>query len=85
MAAGGVWPGNLGHPLEPQPPGPGSHPGDLHNEAWKGPTLTGEELVDAREATARPTSKDGDYDLREAHDDNQGHNEEGALTQKRHR
>lgn len=85
VAAGGGWPGNMVHPLEPQPPGPGSHPGDLHEEAGKGPTLTGEELLDAREAAARPTSEDADYDPGEARDDDQGHDAEGAWRRDRHR
>lgn len=39
----------------------------------------GEELLDARKATARPTQEDADHDPRKAHGDNQGHNAEGAC------
>lgn len=42
------------------------------------PTLTGEELLDTRKATARPAQEDADHDPRKAHGDNQGHNAEGA-------
>lgn len=73
--------GNPGpsHPRpEPQPTGPGGHHGDLCSQARKRPTLTDEELLDAREATARPTQEDGDYDPGESHGYNQGHDAQGA-------
>lgn len=78
--------GNPGHSHpqpEPQPTGPGGHHGDLCSQARTSPTLTGEELLDAREATARPTQEDADYDPGESHSHNQGHDAEGAWRQDR--
>lgn len=51
-------------------PSPGGHPGDVCSEAREGPTLTVEELLDARKSTARPTQEDADYDPGETHSDN---------------
>lgn len=56
---------------------------DLCSQARKSPTLTDEELLDAREATARPTQEDADYDPGESHSHDQGHDAEGAWTQDR--
>ena len=77
---------NPGSPLphpEPQPTDPGGCPGDLGGRARKSPTLTGEELLDTRKATARPTQEDADYDPGEAHSHNQDNDAEGTWRQER--
>lgn len=49
----------------------------------KSPTLTGEELLDARKVAAGPTQEDAQCDPGDTHGHNQGHDSEGAWRQDR--
>ena len=83
-AATGALPGRHSKPRPPPPPprASGCRPRrprrGPRSGARESPTLTGEELLDARKATARPTEEDAGYEPGEAHGDDQGHDAEGT-------